>query len=95
MDPIEDIIEKLHVKYQVPKMAIRAIVDSPFRCMTDSWREKEMKNFLFINFGRFCVSKLKHKKLLNAKLKREREQNEQDSRDPGWVEEQPNQGTRD
>lgn len=79
-DPIEDVIHQLHLKYNLPKGAIRAIVDSPFRCLTDSLRAKEFKNFLFVNFGKFCVSKIKHKKLEGARLKREREQKENEQK---------------
>ncbi len=51
----EEIIEKLSIKYSLPKTAIRAICVSPFRVLSETVRGDSMKGVNFIHLGKFAV----------------------------------------
>lgn len=77
---MEKIIQELSEKYNLPKGAIRAIIESPFRCMTDSMRKKEYKNFFFMYIGKFIVSRRRLQRAIEgAERKRLNEQNTTDN----------------
>tara|TARA_R110000868_G_scaffold14414_2_gene67055 strand:+ start:47181 stop:47483 length:303 start_codon:yes stop_codon:yes gene_type:complete len=52
---IEEIIAKLSLKYNLPKTAIRAICESPFRLLSDNVRNKTLKGVNFKHLGKFAV----------------------------------------
>lgn len=52
---LEEIITKLSIKYNLPKTAIRAICESPFRVLSEHVRNKTLKGVNFKHLGKFSV----------------------------------------
>ncbi len=89
---MEEIIQILSKKHNLPKAAIRAIIETPFKCMSSSMRKREFKNFIFLYIGKFVVLE---KRLHYAKLAIKKKQDEQDRANNQRLEEQPFEGSRD
>lgn len=82
---MEDLIEYLANKYGMSKVAIRAIVESPFRFTAEQMRTAEMKNFNMIGLGKFV---LKNKYNTEEKRNQIFEKNHgKNKRDTGGLEE--------
>ncbi len=86
---MERIIKELSEKYNLPKVAIKAIIESPFKFMAESMRNSENKNFAFIYLGKFVVNQIRLQKRTEAL---QRKKDEQVKADLGGLEELSNQG---
>lgn len=84
---MESIIERLSVKYELPKVAIEAIVKSMFGFTADVMRRGDMENVMLLYLGKFCVKPGKKKFVLKKRLiidmlnEKERLMNEQNPGD--------------
>ena len=61
---MEEIIEILAKKYNMPKGQIRAICESPFRFVVENMRQRSLKTINFLNFGKFAIHRLKKERIL-------------------------------
>lgn len=57
MNKQEEIITKLSEKYNLPEYKIKAIIESPFRLMSDELEKKSLKNFHIKFFGKFAMTR--------------------------------------
>lgn len=81
---MEDIIDYLCNKHGISKTAMKAIVESPFRFISEEMRSGEFKNFNVIGLGKFALkSKFKDPAVLEEFKKRYHVKNR---RDTGGVE---------
>lgn len=91
---MEDIIQKLHIKYNLPIGAIRAIVDSVFRCTAEEIRTNKQKSFGYMNLGKLVFNQKYWDKVQSIKRKKEQDLKELNEQDPGnfkWLGESDNQ----
>ncbi len=77
---MEEIIEILSIKYNLPKAAIRAVCESPFRFLAENMRERKMDIICFMGLGKFVVHPKKKKwiqeNLLEKAIENERRRKE-------------------
>jgi nucleoid DNA-binding protein len=59
---MEEIIELLHKKYNLPKAAIRAICESPFKFVTENMRQRTLKTIQLKFFGKYAIHRLKRER---------------------------------
>lgn len=52
---MEEIITKLSLKYNLPKTAMRVILDSPFRVLSEQVKENTLQGVNFNKLGKFAI----------------------------------------
>lgn len=65
---MEEIIEFLHKKYNIPKVAMRAICESPFVFTASTMSNHEMETVNMIGLGKFACHPNRKKYLIENNL---------------------------
>lgn len=66
---MEEIIAKLSIKYKLPKAAIRAICDSPFRVLSENVKGNTLNGVNFNYIGKFAIRETKKKRIIEDPVK--------------------------
>ena len=69
---MEEIIDKLSIKYGMSKVAIKAICNSPFRILSRNVKERTFKGVNFNFLGKFAVHEHCKKKLIEYPIEEQR-----------------------
>lgn len=77
---MEDIIEQIHQEFNIPKIATRQVLESPYKFMAHSMRNMEFKCFMMVGLGRFTLRYKGKENYMETYNKREQEKLENERR---------------